>query len=155
MSETPKRSVGEARGELVPPGMRWAFFWFLLVFYGFSLILVVRLPDERSWLDYLPLAVLTLAVGCVAAVARRAYDASADKPATLMARLDLLPDGFVRSLNLVALVLLIIASIDGWQRDTGTTDFREAGLFAGLGLMMLAMCCGPRPFRFRRRARPD
>ena len=133
------------------PGMRWVFFWFLLTFYGISLILVVRLPSDRSWLLYLPLAVLTLAVACVAAVARRAYDASADKPATLMARLDLLPDGLVRGLPLVALAALVSALIGGWQRGAGTTDFWEAGTFTGLGLLMLAMCCGPRPFRFRRR----
>ncbi len=151
MSEIPERSVAESRGEFVPPSMRWVFFWFLLAFFGFSLILVVRLPDDRSWLVHLPLAVLTLAVGCVAAVAKRAYDASGDKPATLMARLDLLPDGFVRCLNLVALAVLTSALIGGWQREAGTTDFWEAGMFAGMGLLSLAVCCGPRPFRFLRR----
>ncbi len=151
MSDSYERSAAERRGELMAPGMRWVFFWFLLTFYGISLILIVRLPSDRSWLLYLPLAVLTLAVACVAAVARRAYDASADKPATLMARLDLVPDGFVRCLHLVALAVLISALIGGWQRETGTTDFWSAGTFTGMGLLMLAMCCGPRPFRFRRR----
>lgn len=128
--------------------MRWVFFWLFLPCFGFTVVEAMA-AGERSWLAYLPLALVILAVvGCAAVAWQRNAGASVDRPSTLLRWLDPVPDWFVRSLLFGALLglgfSLLANRVWGWERVT--TDAVQS---AGMSLLMLSFCCGNRPLRFR------
>ena len=134
----------------VDPSARWCAFWLFVACYGSSVVLAVRGSTEPRLAAYLPLAVLTLAAACVAALAWRARRAFAQKPSELLAWLDSIPDWQVQCLHLTGLVVLVGSLVAAWPGGTGMT-LETTCMLAGGSLLILVMCCGPRPFRLRRR----
>lgn len=137
--------------EGMEPSMRWCMFWLFIATYGLSVALAVRGATRPGWVAYLPLAVLTLTIAGLAAMAWRESRTRADRPSGLLARLDLLPDRLVQFLHLAALVVLVGSLVAAWPWGSGMTQFGAVRMFVGGSLLLLVMCCGPRPFRFRRR----
>ena len=141
---------GRAAHEGMEPSMRWCMFWLFIATYGLSVALAVRGSTRQSWAAYLPLAILTLAAAGLAAMAWQASRTVADRPSGLLAWLDLLPDWLVQCLHLAAMIILVSSLVAAWPWGTGMTQLGMVRMFVGMGLLLLAMCCGPRPFRFRR-----
>jgi len=131
--------------------MRWCAFWLFTACYGSSVALAVRGSTEPRLAAYLPLAVLTLVVAGVAAMAWSARRALLQKPSGLLAWLDSIPDWQVRCLHLTGLVVLVGSLVAAWPGGTGMTQLEATGMLVGGGLLILAVWCGPRPLRFRRR----
>ena len=94
---------------------------------------------------------LTFVAAGVAAMAWRARRAFAQKPSELLAWLDSIPDWQVQWLHLTGLVVLVGSLVAVWSGGTRMTQLEATGMLAGAGLLILAMWCGPRPLRFRRR----
>ncbi len=143
------KALGDAADREDTDGVRWLFFWLFLACFIVA-VAEAMAAGERSWLAYLPLALVILAVGGGAAVAwQRSAGPGADRPSTPLRWLDSVPDWFVRSL-LVGAVLgfgfsLLADRVWGWERVIG-----DAVQSAGMSLLMLSFCCGMRPFRFGR-----
>lgn len=133
------------------PSMRWCAFWLFMACYGSSVALAVRGATEPRVVTYLPLAVLTLVVAGVVAMAWRARRAFPQKPSELVAWLDSIPDWQVQCLHLTGLLVLVGSLVAAWSGGTRMTQLEATGMLAGMGLLILVMCCGPRPLRFRRR----
>jgi hypothetical protein len=129
--------------------VRWVSFWLFLACFVVA-VAEAMTAGERSSLASLPLALVILAVGGVAAIAwQRGAGSGADRPSTLLRSLDSVPDWFVRSLLAGALLgfgfSLLADRVWGWDRVIA-----DAVQSAGMSLLMLSFCCGIRPFRFGR-----
>lgn len=132
---------------------RWIFVWLFVPCFGIAAA-DASAASERAGLAYLPFFFVSLAVAGVVAVAWRRNAgwptvARANRRSTLLTWFDRVPNRFVRFLHLVALIGLLYPLLARrlWGWDSAITDPVQS---ASMSLLMLALVCGPRPFRFRR-----
>lgn len=128
--------------------VRWLFVCLFLACFVVAVVKAIA-AGERSWLGSLPLALVILAGGGAAITWRRSAGSGADRPSTLLRWLDSVPDWFVWSLLVGALLGFGVSLLADrvWGLDRVMADAVQS---AGMSLLMLSFCCGIRPFRFGR-----